>query len=223
LLNDAAILWYFAARGLAGLGVGTRRRVSRRWNCGGCGRRQRAKASARGDRAIHSVQSEIASTVTSNDAGFHFTVHKGKYHLTAQRRAQTQQSFGSHSLGSAFGVAIVVDSDQRTDNLVFRLLPPAAISGRVVDDAGEPVENALVQLLGSSVAAGRKRVAPRAMCTRTTSVTLGSGRSSGYLLSRGNWHTLVFGIGPTGATGDPHMAYRPFIIPIHPIRAEPRR
>jgi len=42
-----------------------------------------------------SVQSEIASTVTSNDGRFHFTVHKGKYHLTAQRRAQTQQSFGS--------------------------------------------------------------------------------------------------------------------------------
>jgi hypothetical protein len=46
-----------------------------------------------------------------------------------------------------------------TDSLRFQIYPPSAITGKVIDEAGEAVENALVQLVRSYVYAGRKRTA----------------------------------------------------------------
>jgi Carboxypeptidase regulatory-like domain len=178
-----------------------------------------------------SVQSELASKVTGGDGRFQFTVHKGKYRLTAQRSRQTPQSFGSQSFGSALGVAIVVDSNQGTDNLVFRLFPPAAISGKVVDDAGEPVEHALVQLIGSSVVTGRKRVSTRGYVYTDD---LGHFRfgplpaAAYYLAATGKpWYsaeaplTPAFpGVSQTVATADRQMAYAPVY---YPNSSDPRR
>ena len=55
--------------------------------------------------------------------------------------------------------AIVTGPGQHTDSLVLPLCPPGAISGRVVDDAGEPVEQARVELFRSAIVNGRRRVA----------------------------------------------------------------
>jgi hypothetical protein len=88
------------------------------------------------------------SMVTADDGRFAFTgLPKGKYELTGRRRGLLP--------GSCAG-AVVVGPDQDTGSIALRMSPPAVISGKVVDDAGEPVAQAQVELLGSKIIDGRR-------------------------------------------------------------------
>jgi len=51
-----------------------------------------------------------------------------------------------------------VGPDQPLAPLTFRLIPNASLTGRIVDEAGDPVEGALVQLFRSAVSSGRRKV-----------------------------------------------------------------
>ncbi|MGJ5818917.1 MSCRAMM family protein [Paludibaculum fermentans] len=105
---------------------------------------------------------ELAAGTTGEDGNFQFQVPKGTYTLRAQRNGLMSQSYGSESLRSDFGVAVITGPGQSTANLTFALHPPASISGTVLDEAGEPVEAANVQLLHATVIAGRKSVSTMA-------------------------------------------------------------
>jgi len=98
------------------------------------------------------------SIVTGEDGRFLFEVPQGRYGLLAERRG-SRQTFGNAGPSSGFGSAIITGPAQDTGHLVFRWFAPGAIFGRVVDDRGEPVENATVQLIRESIVVGRKRVA----------------------------------------------------------------
>ena len=104
------------------------------------------------------VASEVGASIATDNGRFQFNVPAGKYQLRAERNGMPSQTFGAQPSNSGFGIAVIAGADQKTDNLLFLLYPPGAISGKVVDEALEPVENALVQLLRSSVVAGRSRV-----------------------------------------------------------------
>src|SRR5690348_5204130 len=93
----------------------------------------------------------VTSQLTREDGRFLFDkLPADKYHLTADRNGSPEQVYGQW-LGAGFGTSIVTGPGQTTDDLTFRYSPPAVISGRVLDDAGEPVRNALVQLLMSRI------------------------------------------------------------------------
>jgi len=72
----------------------------------------------------------------------------GKYVLAGQR----------HGLLQALTGSIVAGHGQDTESIVLALVPPGAVTGKVVDDAGEPVEHASVELLSSRIVSGRRRV-----------------------------------------------------------------
>jgi len=93
--------------------------------------------------------------IAGDDGRFSFQLPEGAYVLRAGTRT-TLHGYGMRNADNPFGSAVIVGPGQDTSNLTFRWFPPAAISGRVVDDSGEPVEGALVQLLLSHVAAGRR-------------------------------------------------------------------
>ena len=95
--------------------------------------------------------------VTGDDGRFAFEVMPGKYRLMAERSGLPSQAFGATSLATGFGVAVIAQPGQKTDDLVFRVHPPSAISGKVVDEAMEPVENALVHLIRVRSVNGRNR------------------------------------------------------------------
>ncbi len=96
--------------------------------------------------------------VTREDGRFRFNVPEGKYRLIAERDNLPRQIFGLQSLATGFGTAIVTGQGQQADNLIFKLFSGAAITGKVTDESGEPVEDALLQLLRSSVVAGERRL-----------------------------------------------------------------
>ncbi|MGC4055895.1 MAG: carboxypeptidase regulatory-like domain-containing protein [Paludibaculum sp.] len=102
--------------------------------------------------------SEVSSAFTAEDGNFRFEVRKGSYHLRAERNGLPGQSYGAESLFSGFGIAVIAGPGQDTANIAFAVHPPSAISGTVLDEAGEPVEDAIVQLMHVRTFAGRKSV-----------------------------------------------------------------
>lgn len=99
---------------------------------------------------------DLRAVVTGADGRFSFDVPKGKFTILAEYRG-LRQPFGQSGPATGFGVSIITGPDQDTSHLVFRWFATAAISGKVVDDRGEMVENALVQLIRASVVSGHKR------------------------------------------------------------------
>ena len=85
-----------------------------------------------------------AHMTTDDDGHFLFPgLEPGKYMLTAQRHGYVGQAFEAHD---GFFTSIVVGKDLDSSNILFRISPECSISGVVVDEAGEPVEEARVML-----------------------------------------------------------------------------
>ncbi|HXN48692.1 MAG TPA: carboxypeptidase regulatory-like domain-containing protein [Bryobacteraceae bacterium] len=130
---------------------------------------------------------EIGIT-TGEDGRFRFAdLRAGKYALRADTPAGVRQAFLGTS-GTGFGVAIVAGDGQRTEDLIFRLVPRAAIHGKIVDQGGDPVEQASVQLFRSSILAGRRRVH---LYSYAYSDDRGEYRFAG--LPPGTWYLLASG------------------------------
>ncbi|HEY1220783.1 MAG TPA: carboxypeptidase-like regulatory domain-containing protein [Bryobacteraceae bacterium] len=98
-------------------------------------------------------------TTTGADGRFAFDAPRGTLRLSAAV-AGSSQVYGEMSPFADMGCAVITGPDQDTAHLVFRWHRPAVIAGRVMDDQGEPVENARVQLFYSGVVDGHARVAP---------------------------------------------------------------
>lgn len=140
--------------------------------------------------------SELSSRITAEDGRFHFEVSKGKYHLRVERNGLPGQTYGSESIYGGIGIAIIAGPGQNTANLVFAVHPPSSISGIVLDEAGDPVENAIVQLMNVRVVAGRKSV-----------FTLGWGRTND--LGEYRFGGLASGEYYLAVTGTPWYASSP--------------
>jgi len=85
---------------------------------------------------------EPLSTITSQDGKFSFeSLSAGKYSLEGLKRGFITAAYDQHD---QFSTAIVTGVGLDTENLVLRLSPAAIISGRVLDEAGEPVRHAQV-------------------------------------------------------------------------------
>ena len=111
--------------------------------------------------AVANVEARENQTamLTGADGGFRFdALPAGKYHLTAEPPAGGRQTYGTRSLSSGFGISVATGPEFHSDHLVFQLVPPAAIGGRVVDADGEPAEDALVQLFAVRILRGRRSV-----------------------------------------------------------------
>src|ERR1035438_5242345 len=90
------------------------------------------------------------SVVSGDDGRFAFSgLPRGKYELAGQWRGL---------LAARWSGAIVTGPGQNTERIVLRLTPPGLISGRVVDDAGGPAAQALVELLSPRMIDGRRQL-----------------------------------------------------------------
>lgn len=95
-----------------------------------------------------------ASIVTGEDGRFVFpNLKPGKYNLRAQRQGYLAQSLNEHD---GFSTAVAVGPNLESDNLVFRLSPECSISGRIFDEAGEPVTIAQISVHQVGIAGGRQ-------------------------------------------------------------------
>ncbi len=111
--------------------------------------------------AVASVEARENQTaiLTGEDGRFRFDgLAAGKYQLTAEPPAGGRQPYGTRSLSSGFGTAVAAGPEFHSDNLVFQLITPGAIGGRVLDAEGEPAEDVLVQLFATRILRGKRSV-----------------------------------------------------------------
>jgi len=89
-------------------------------------------------------QQNTLSTITSDEGAFEFLqLAAGKYELSAQKRGFISSAYEQHG---EFSTAIVTGAVFDTEHLVLRLAPFAVLSGKVLDESGEPVRHATVSL-----------------------------------------------------------------------------
>lgn len=82
--------------------------------------------------------------VTAEDGRFAFGgLPAGKYSLGGGKRGFISASYDQHDY---FSTAIVTGAGLDTENLVLKLAPNAVITGKVLDEAGEPIRHATVSL-----------------------------------------------------------------------------
>jgi hypothetical protein len=98
------------------------------------------------------------STVTGDDGQFEFAhLPAGKYSLMGSKRGYITSSYEQHE---QYSTAIVTGAEFDTDRLVLRLMPMAMIAGHVMEESGEPVRGATIQLFRDDHGMGMNRVVP---------------------------------------------------------------
>jgi hypothetical protein len=96
------------------------------------------------------------------DSGGQFVlkdIDPGRYRLSAERNGFLRQSYGARSRGDA-GALLTLEPGQRMQKIVIKLMPQGVITGRVVDEDGEPVANVTVQTLRKVYMQGRRQLVP---------------------------------------------------------------
>jgi hypothetical protein len=98
--------------------------------------------------------------ITSESGRFEFSpLKRGKFSLQGVKRGFIPAAYEQHE---QFSTAIVTGAGLDTENLVLRITPLALLSGKVIDEAGEPVRNAGVTLYAENHRAGVNRISLRA-------------------------------------------------------------
>jgi hypothetical protein len=97
--------------------------------------------------------------ITGDDGHFEFySLYRAKYSLQGAKRGFISAAYEQHE---QFSTAIVIGSDFNAENLVFRLMPLAFVSGKVIDESGDPVRKARVMLYVENHQGGMKRILQR--------------------------------------------------------------
>ena len=97
----------------------------------------------------------------ATDAAGHFSVagvEPGTYRLGAERAGYVRTEYGARRPNRP-GTPFEVSEGQDQAGVVLRLWPQGVITGRVIDDDGDPVATAGVQLVRFYYARGQRRVA----------------------------------------------------------------
>ncbi len=97
------------------------------------------------------------STIASDDGRFEFHVPAGKFSLTGAKRGYITAAYNQHD---QFSTAIVTGVGLDTENLVLRLAPNAVLTGKVLDEFGEPVRNAQIMVYRENHSQGVSRTFP---------------------------------------------------------------
>ncbi|HEX3152982.1 MAG TPA: carboxypeptidase regulatory-like domain-containing protein [Candidatus Angelobacter sp.] len=90
---------------------------------------------------------------------FHLELTSGQYRLWVEREGFARQSYGS-SVPEGTGSLLTVSSGQELRDLAFRITPLGALSGRVFDQDGDPLEGVGIQVLRVSYASGMRQLIP---------------------------------------------------------------
>jgi protocatechuate 3,4-dioxygenase beta subunit len=126
--------------------------------------------------------------VTSDEQGrFQFTgLRSGTYTVTAQRRGFAPQQYGARAPRRP-GARLTIVAGQPAQNIVVTLVPTGVISGRVTDEAGEPIARMAVVIQRFAYGADGRRTLEVAGTTHTDD----RGEYRAYWITPGRYYVLV--------------------------------
>jgi hypothetical protein len=97
---------------------------------------------------------------TDDDGNFVITdLEAGQYSLVAERQGYVRQSYGARKNGTG-GSLLTLAKSQHVKDIVFKLVLQSVISGRTLDEDGEPMANVQVAALRTAYIRGRKQLVP---------------------------------------------------------------
>lgn len=99
------------------------------------------------------------STDTDADGRFAIALEPGAYRLWVERPGFSRQVYGSKTPEGS-GTVLNLGAGEQLRDLDLRLVPLGAISGHVLDDDGDPVQGAGIQVLRFSYASGHRQLMP---------------------------------------------------------------
>src|SRR5450432_655876 len=103
----------------------------------------------------------VQSLVTADDGKFRFTgLPAAKYSLNGAKRGFIPAAYDQHDF---FSTAIVTGAALETESLVLRLAPVAVITGKVLDEAGDPIRRAMVSVYIDDHSTGVDQIHPSRM------------------------------------------------------------
>lgn len=117
---------------------------------------------AHADLSLQGVRQEPIVAVT-DDAG-HFSIENiqpGRYMLFVEHPSYVQQQYGQDKPRSP-GEVITLEGGQKITDLVFRLQQCAAMSGRVIDETGQPIEGVHVEVMRRTYYGGKPQLSDTA-------------------------------------------------------------
>jgi protocatechuate 3,4-dioxygenase beta subunit len=165
---------------------------------------------------VRATGSGTGTRVVTTDAQGVFEIRDlsaGRYAITAAKAGFVTMQYGQKRAGEG-GTPLEIADGQRVDKVLIALPRGSVISGRVSDEFGEPVANAVVSAMRYGYVAGVKRlVAPGVQNARDTTDDQGSFRLFGlppgeYVVS------AVLRTGGDGAAADrEQVGYAPTYFP----------
>jgi len=90
---------------------------------------------------------------------FHLELVPGSYRLWVEREGFARQSYGS-AVPEGTGSLLTVLPGQELHDIAFRITPLGALSGRVFDQDGDPLQGVGIQVLRVSYASGMRQLIP---------------------------------------------------------------
>ena len=97
----------------------------------------------------------VHSLLTGDDGRFEFHVRAGKYALQGAKRGFITAGYSQHE---QFSTAIVAGAGLDTENLTLSLAPAAVLTGKVLDESGDPIRRAVVALWHEDHSEGVSRI-----------------------------------------------------------------
>ena len=100
------------------------------------------------------------SAVSQADGSFRIEgIEPGDYTLYGEHAGYLNTAYGAKS-PSQPGTVLSLRPGQQTTDIVMALIPQAVIAGKVVDEDGDPVASAMIQVLGQTWQRGKLRYLP---------------------------------------------------------------
>jgi len=97
------------------------------------------------------------SKETDEQGRFAFTgLEAGRYDLSAERQGFLRQNYGGRKYNTS-GTPIGLAQDQHVKDILFKLSPQSVITGKVLDEDGDPVANVQVRALKFVYRGGKKQ------------------------------------------------------------------
>ena len=103
---------------------------------------------------------------TGTDGRYSMAVEAGEYRLSATRNGYVRQAYGEKDSRRP-GTILTVAAGKELKDINFRLVPGGMISGRVLDEDGEPMSSVTVQALRATFQDGERRLQPAGGSART--------------------------------------------------------
>src|SRR5579859_779601 len=96
---------------------------------------------------------------TDMQGHFHLELKPGSYRLWVEREGFARQHYGS-PVPESSGSVLTVASGQELRDLAFRITPLGALSGRIFDQDGDPLQGVGIQVMRVSYSSGVRQLIP---------------------------------------------------------------